>query len=230
MPSVIAQKLLEVLIPFSSDLVGVVASYAVYPVWKAKAEPKCLFAFGGRGEGDGQFEQYGCKYVVVVLGPEAEYIFVGDYHRLQMFDAEGRFLSAVKSSQRTNGCAWDEKNGLLFTTQWDPVCINVHGLDGTLLRTFGVRSKDKGQFRRPNGIAVNSRDNLVYIVDQGNYRVQIFTCEGVFVSTFGSYGKGPGQFTTPWAVAYNPIFGLVLVSDYSQDRIQVALFSVAWQF
>src|SRR5579863_2477510 len=170
--------ILDALPTFSSDLAGMITAYLLYPTGKKGSRTQCLLVFGSRGEKDGYFdEEYGCKAVAVVPGPSLrdECMWVGDCHRTQVFNAEGQFVHLRISSNRTNGLAWDEKHGRLFITQWEPVGINVHTPDGTLLYSFGTRGKEKGQFRLPNGIAVNTRDNLVYIVDQGNYRVQIFT-------------------------------------------------------
>ena len=57
-----------------------------------------------------------------------------------------------------------------------------------VLRTWGFKGSDDGQFNAPVGITVG-KDDRVYVTDRDNHRVQIFDLEGRFLGKWGGFGR-----------------------------------------
>ncbi|MHB8845059.1 MAG: 6-bladed beta-propeller [Nitrospirota bacterium] len=89
---------------------------------------------------------------------------------------------------------------------------------GRIVRSWGVKGDQNGQFKYPSGIAVDE-DGAVYVVDGDNSRVQVFDAAGAFLRSFGASGSGPKQFSDPAGISVAK--GLVYVADAGNSRVQV---------
>lgn len=161
-------------------------------------------------------------------------IFVADrgYCRIQVFDANGRFLYMWGSRGSLPGeflGPWHiaiDRDDTVFVTDPGNSRVQVFKTDGTFLRAWGMKGKGPGEFNRPTGLAVDD-EGQVYVSDHAD-RVQVFTREGVFRRAWGSKGKGDGQFsmtslpgeTGPAGIAVDRQ-GQVFVADFWNSRIQV---------
>lgn len=74
--------------------------------------------------------------------------------------------------------------------------------DGNLIRTWGEKGPQIGNFDNPHNIVVDR--NRVYVVDRNNKRVQVFDTDGKFVSAWTHLG-------IPWGLAVSPERNLYLV-------------------
>ena len=96
--------------------------------------------------------------------------------------------------------------------------IQVFGLDGSYVRSWGSRGEAPGQFELPAGVAVHG--NLVLVSDMCNHCIQCFGLDGTFVRMWGSKGAAPGQFVAPAGVAVSSA-GEVFVCDPGDHRVKV---------
>jgi DNA-binding beta-propeller fold protein YncE len=91
--------------------------------------------------------------------------------------------------------------------------------DRSVLRSFGERGTEPGQFSAPAFCAVDG-DGKVYISDALNGRVQVFSPAGEFLLAFGRFFQGPGGFGRPKGVAVGS-GGEIFVADSWLNVIQV---------
>ena len=154
-------------------------------------------------------------------------IFICDnnYHRIQIFDSEGKFISTFGTNGNGDG-QFNNPSGITVNSEGNIlVCdknnhrIQVFNSKGQFISKFGSQGNGNGQFQNPEGICVDLNDNI-YVCDSGNNRIQIFDSEGNFISKFGSQGNGNDQFNYPIGVAVNSK-GNIIVSDQNNYRIQM---------
>ena len=116
------------------------------------------------------------------------------------------------------GVAVCNSGDLVVSEQYDHR-ISVYSRDGKLIRSFGSKGPNKGQFQYPRGVALTS-DNNFLIADDYNHRIQMFTMEGRFAKSVGQKGKRQLQFNQPSGIAVHHS-GRVFVADTLNHRIQV---------
>lgn len=76
---------------------------------------------------------------------------------------------------------------------------------GKLLKMWGTKGADVGQFDTPHNLAIDSRGRI-WVCDRGNKRIEIFDQDGKFL-------EQTTQFGTPSAIAISKD-GMVYVADY----------------
>jgi DNA-binding beta-propeller fold protein YncE len=125
------------------------------------------------------------------------YVLDAGQARLQVFNRDGRFLTA-----------WGREGG-------DAGQFRLRRPDRCLAGDPdpGPCSPDVG-----GGVAVDAR-GAVYVADYANHRVQKFDQVGTPVTRWGGYGAGAGQFILPSSIAVDGR-GHVYVSDRARHRIQ----------
>jgi len=94
--------------------------------------------------------------------------------------------------------------------------IQVFGLDGTWLRSFGSYGVGESKFVCPRGIAVYDKE--VYVVDSSNNCVQVFDLEGKLCRKWGEKGYG-NLFNFPTDIVVHN--NLVYVTDRYNNRVQL---------
>lgn len=184
-------------------------------------EAKFLLAWGQKGDKPGEFY----SPVGIAINKKDE-IFVTDVNnaRVQKFSVEGTFLGSFdlprdepkRISNQAGGIAIDE-NGLLYLSFMSQHKVAVYAGDGKLVREWGKKGKDDGEFNQPGGI-VFGPEGTVYVTDQCNHRVQQFTTTGKFLAQWGEYGKQPGQFGDPGSPG-SRFGGPHLIARDSQGRL-----------
>lgn len=98
-------------------------------------------------------------------------------HRIQVFDADGRFLRAHGSAGSHPGqfsYPYDirvDPGGRQFVCEFGNSRISVLGPDDRLVEVIGRAGGAPGQFANPWALALDSRGNL-YVADSQNHRVQ----------------------------------------------------------
>ena len=91
--------------------------------------------------------------------------------------------------------------------------------EGELIKSFGSRGSEDGQFASPCGVDVDEEGRII-VCDTLNHRIQVFDNDGSFLHSFGSEGSSEGQFNRPSSVGVDRD-GNIVISDSWNDRIQV---------
>lgn len=148
-----------------------------------------LLEWGKRGKGKGDFS----ACVGIAIGKNDE-IYTSEFRnqRVQKFTSEGKFVASFPLSTNPGGLAVDPK-GNVYVGYWNANKVAAYSPAGELLREWGRKGTEDGEFRLPGSVAFGP-DGLLYVPDQGNSRVQKFTPEGKFVGKWGEHGSKPGQF------------------------------------
>jgi DNA-binding beta-propeller fold protein YncE len=126
----------------------------------------------------------------VAVGPDGS-VYVADTwnHRIQKFDADGKFLKAWGTPGQTDAAAglasvfWGPravavgKDGRVYVTDTGNKRVAVFSAEGVFLSQFGGAGVQPGQFDEPVGLAVDPAGNLV-VNDTWNQRIQVFAPDG----------------------------------------------------
>ena len=134
-----------------------------------------LSSFGGRGEGEGEFN----FPTALTFDPEGNLLVVDQLNsRMQLMTAEGEFLDQIGSLGvgfgdlvRPKDVAVDEI-GLIYLTDGAFNNVQLFDSDLALLTFVGEGGRQPGQFRIASGVAV--RGDQFVVADQLNRRVQLF--------------------------------------------------------
>jgi len=173
-------------------------------------------AWGTTGSGNGQFD---LPTGIAVASNGNVYVGENNNHRIQVFDANGNFLSIFNNTDvgQPQGMAFDS-SGNLWVVDSLTDSIKKLSSSGTLLATYGSSGSGNGQFDTPSDLALDSAGN-VYVADYGNARIEKFDSSGTYVTQWGSSGTANGQFTNPIGIAVDSASN-VYVSEDGNCRVQ----------
>ncbi len=175
---------------------------------------------GTRGTGVGQFN----KPRSVVVDRQGNLYVVDMTARVQKFSPTGAFLLSWQMYQTDLG----KPKGMCLDAQGNVVVLEPHysrindfSLDGKLLRQWGKRGTNRGQFAFPRSVALNSHGEM-YVSEYGVREiVQRFSPDySQVLSLFGGGGAGPGQFNRAEGLGIDKE-DRVYVADSCNHRIQV---------
>ena len=112
-------------------------------------------------------------------------------------------------------------NDQIVVLDWSQDCYRVVILnkEGELIKSFGSRGSEDGQFFEPYGVEVDEEGRII-VCDTYNHRIEVFDNDGSFLCSFGSQGSSEGQFKEPKRVVVDRD-GNIVISDYGNHRIQV---------
>lgn len=156
------------------------------------------------------------------------YVVDGTLKRVQVYDAEGRYLRTLGANlawSRPAGIAIDESRRRLYVVDAGGVDSEQHlvraiDLDsGRALFDIGKRGEGPGEFNLPRDAVVGAGGE-VYVVDGGNFRVQVFDADGKYLKTFGAVGRQSGQFSRPKEISIDAD-GNVYVVDTAFGNFQI---------
>ena len=196
-----------------------------------------LQKFGGRGNGEGQFNAPWGITVDRVRG----YIYVVDSanFRIQKFDEDGEFVMQWGSFGNNDGqfyfargIAVDQNDGMVYVIDMGNHRIQKFDTSTNVLPQLVAKwgggigaghassslAQEPGQFRSPWGIVVDGMGD-VFVTDTGNQRIQKFDRDGNFVTQWGGFGNAEGQFNFPYGMVVDPK-GHVFVVDSGNMRVQ----------
>jgi tripartite motif-containing protein 71 len=179
-----------------------------------------LLAWGGEGDGDGQF----LKPNSIAVNAQG-IVYVSDEGRVdvQRFDGEGRFLGTIGERGSGDGqfimpaAVTIDDAGDVWVTDWSRHRVQRFRPDGELLDAWGTGGSKEGELIGPNDIALDD-DGRVYIWDDRNFRISIFTRDGKFLFATKGYGLEPGQFLSGAGLAFGD--GVLYVSDMGRHDVQ----------
>jgi len=180
-----------------------------------------LKTMGAEGNGNGQLKDP----LGIGLGPRGE-VFVADKgnNRLAVFDAEGNFRRNIALADAAGkavrpidvAVSADGKELFVSTNEHQVLVVSDRG---KLLRAWGEKGEEDGQFNYPGTIALDGAGK-VYVVDVINQRVQVFDAAGAHQLSIGALGVKPGDLFRPKGVAVDAA-GNVYVGDSYTGVIQV---------
>lgn len=191
-----------------------------------------IFQFGKVGMNPGEFNMPNG----LCVSDQGEVIVVENLgNRVQIFDAEGRFLlkfggQGLRPGQfrLPNGIAID-KDDKIYVADSSNHRIQIFQKSGkgdnlriTYLKTLGTGKAGNadGQFNYPTGVCINERDGTIHVADMNNHRVQIFDKESNFLRKFGKKGSGMAEMNQPSGIALTSQ-GEIVVTEVAGARIHI---------
>ena len=143
---------------------------------------------------------------------------------LRVRDKEGRVVGLLQKAINVHHLnPLDVAIGLddqIVVLDWLQSRVVILNNEGELVRSFGSKGSQPGQFKDPYGVAVDQEGRIV-VADTWNDRIQVFSNDGTFIRSFGSLGLGDCEFNRPQSVAVDRISGYIVVPDCWNHRIQV---------
>lgn len=146
--------------------------------------------------------------------------------RIQVYDADGRYLRGWKTLESKNGRPTGltiARNGRLLVPDTHYYRVLAYDPDGTPIPEAtlgGTMGGGPGEFSWVTDVAEDSRGN-VYVSEYGDHdRIQKFSPEGEFLLEWGGNGEEPGQFRRPQSMAVDDR-DQIWVADSCNHRIQV---------
>ncbi|MEZ5361963.1 MAG: peptidyl-alpha-hydroxyglycine alpha-amidating lyase family protein [Bryobacterales bacterium] len=131
---------------------------------------KQLRQWGSKGSGDGQFN---LVHDVTIDKNGRVYVADRDNSRVQVFDADGKFLAKWTDVGQPWGLYYVEKEDAIYMADGIANRIVKLSLDGSVLGQLGEFGKAPGQLDYPHHLAVDS-DGSIYVAEIKNWRVQKF--------------------------------------------------------
>lgn len=120
---------------------------------------------------------------------------------------------------RPTGIACDKDSGRIYVVDAGMHAVYIFNEDNSLVKKFGTRGTDDGQFNFPTYIWQNPEGRYL-VTDSLNFRIQIFDRYGRYLSQFGKAGNATGDLARPKGVAQDS-HGHVYVTDSLFHNIQV---------
>lgn len=183
--------------------------------------PSYSLAFGGVGNGEGQFE---APWGVAVNQKTGNvYVTASATSRIEEFSASGKFIAWVGSSGTGTGqmskpeAIAIDSSGNVWVGDAGNERIDEFNEKGEFVRSFGAKGSGEGQFAGAiDGITLNA--SHVWVSDTNNNRVEKFSLTGTPEGSFGTFGSGNGQFQAPTGIVFAGSH--LYVDDYANHRIE----------
>jgi DNA-binding beta-propeller fold protein YncE len=169
-------------------------------------------AFGSQGRGDAELDG---PVGIGIDGKGRVHVADRGNRRIQVFAEDGTYLYPVPlfvdgTRIEPVDVAVNKEGTELYVTAADRHEVIVFDWKGNVLRRWGGRGEEPGQFFHPATIEISAE--MVYVIDVLNARVQCFYPDGRVVRVIGKQGAGPGTFFRPKGIAIDSS-GRVFVSD-----------------
>lgn len=178
-----------------------IADSANLRIQKLDKDGKHVLTVGGEGNADGQFANGpGGGVWGIAVAPSGD-VYVADTwnHRVQRFDAEGRFKAKFGSQALVQNAADAQgqffgprgiaiaPDGSLLISDAGNHRVQRFDPDGRLLAVYGGRGAGDGLFSEPVGVATDRAGNI-YVADTWNRRIQKLDKDGKFVAQWPMAG------------------------------------------
>jgi DNA-binding beta-propeller fold protein YncE len=141
-------------------------------VVKFAADGRYLMEWGKKGTGPGEFN---LPHAICLNGRGRIYVGDRENNRIQVFDAEGKFLA-----QWTEGGApfglFPTADGRLFVADGRAHRVTILSSEGKALTRWGEEGAAPGQFNLPHMLCVDSRGDA-YVAEVNGQRVQKFSAK-----------------------------------------------------
>lgn len=174
-------------------------------IQKLDAEGDFLKVWGSEGEAPGQFkEPWG-----IAVDPDG-FVYVADTwnHRVQQFDLDGKLVAVIGPDRVGIGTMPGEfygprdiavdSDGNVYVTDTGNHRIQVFGIRGEFIASFGEKGAADGYFHEPVGIAIDTEGNLL-VADTWNQRVQKLKATGEHLASWPVLGwSGESVLNKPY--------------------------------
>ncbi len=127
-------------------------------------------SWGTKGHRPGQFD---LVHNIAIDGEGRVYVADRENRRVQVFDAEGRFLDQWKHLGKPFGLCVDG-DGNIYVTDGEADKVYVVDHEGRILAEFGGTGDEPGRFRMAHSIAVDRAGNI-YVAEADGRRIQVFS-------------------------------------------------------
>lgn len=209
-----------------------VSDFGLDTVRKFDTNGKLLLSIGKKGihagddaeKGPSEFNQPSGLWVSA-----SGKIYVADTfnHRIQVFDAKGKFLKIWTHSFFGPRDIVGDNNGKVYVVDTGNHKIEIFDENGNFMKEFGGHGTADGKFDEPVGCVLDSKGNL-YVSDSNNNRIEKFDPNGKFLSEFKvSTWHGKNQ-EVPYLGCYqdnlfasNASFGAVLRYDLNGKLLAI---------
>jgi sugar lactone lactonase YvrE len=178
--------------------------------------------WGKQGLGNGQFQ----KPRAIAIDAKDRLYIVDMTARIQVFDADGRFLRSWRTPLAKNGRPTGlsiDRSGRLAVADTHYYRVLFYTTEGQLLEDAtigGTMGHGEGEFGFLTDVVQDTEGNH-YVAEYGQHdRVQKFSPEGEFLLQWGTHGAAPGQFRRPQGLLIDPQ-ERIWVADACNHRIQV---------
>lgn len=166
-------------------------------------------------------EFYGPRGIAV--GPDST-VYVADTgnERVQIFDANGRYLSTIGGPGSGIGQFHEpssvavDRQGRAFVADYWNQRVQIFGKGNRQIGMIPIATWQAGSYDEPS-IAVDG-SGRVYVPDASGSRVLVYSAAGAPVSAWGTSADGTTQLARPLSVAVGPD-GQILVSDNGLNRV-----------
>jgi len=123
-------------------------------------------------------------------------LYVSDRNVLKVFNINTNTIIRQWNTPGGSNAIKLHNENLYYTTY---NIIYIYTLTGTLIKQFGRKGNNNGEFMGPSGIDLDHK--FIYITDCYNHRVQVFHLEKCNYShQWGSYGYENGKFISPTTI------------------------------
>ncbi len=148
-------------------------------------------------------------------------LFVADRgnHWVQVFNADGVFLYAIRSStagklDEPAAIALDPQNNI-FILDKGRAAVSTYSSKGEPLGEFGKGQDESSSLNKP--VALLAAQDEVFVLDSS--LVKVYSHKGRFLRAFGAKGSGTGEFDEPVAITAKDSTGF-MVAEQGNKRIQ----------
>ncbi|KAH0820452.1 hypothetical protein GEV33_002339 [Tenebrio molitor] len=184
--------------------------------------PECPFlVFGKKGSNDGELhDPWG------ICCNKLGHFIIADRcnNRIQVFDADGKFLYKFGSEGENHGQFQCPSGVAINPANQIVVCdknnhrLQFFTMEGQFVDAFGSKGWRKGEFMFPWDVACSTLGNIV-VSDPHNHRVQLFSSTREFIAEFSAKKEICNfPFKYPRGVCFAP-GGSVVVSDVANTSI-----------
>ena len=159
----------------------------------------------------------------VAVNTEGQIVVTDNFgHCVYVFDNNGNYLRKSRGEgsntgqfQYPNGISFFNDNEVLIADSGNCRIQRLNIQTGTVVKSFGKRGREKGEFGRPLDVTVDDKERIV-VTEWDNNRIQVMSKEGESIFTFGD--KGPEKLLWPTCcILYQNRF---LVSDTGNHCIK----------
>jgi len=176
--------------------------------------------WGRRGLSEGRLH----KPRAMAIDAQDQVYIVDMTARIQVFDADGKFLRGWQTPTHENGRPSGltiDQDGRLLVADTHYYRMLVYSPTGELIDTVGgVMGHAPGEFGLVTDAVQDSQGNY-YIAEYGEYdRIQKFSSDYEFLLEWGGHGSEPGEFIRPQNMTIDEN-DHIWVADACNHRIQV---------
>ena len=159
----------------------------------------------------------------IAVNTEGQIVVTDNFgHCVYVFDNNGNYLRKSRGEgsntgqfQYPNGISFFNDNEVLIADSGNCRIQRLNIQTGTVVKSFGKRGREKGEFGRPLDVTVDDKERIV-VTEWDNNRIQVMSKEGESIFTFGD--KGPEKLL--WPTCCIPYQNRFLVSDTGNHCIK----------